>query len=143
MPPVQPERLDHLVLAVRELEPAMAAWARAFDIQAEGPVEPGGTHMRLAFLRMAEQVNGKEGAFLELVTPTTPVHRVSQHIEEQGEGMFSLSVQVEDLNAAVAELRANSLEVSDPEDGVLPNTRIARIPRASAHGVAVQLIERR
>jgi hypothetical protein len=98
--------------------------------------------MRLAFLNLAERVNGKDGAFIELVEPTTPGHRVAKHIDEQGEGMFSVSLQVADLDAAIAELRAAAVEVSDAEPGVLPRTRVARIPRASAHGVAVQLIER-
>lgn len=137
------QRLDHLVLAVQEIEPAARAWADALGLQAKPPVQPAGTHMELAFLPAGD-------AFLELVRPTSDTHRVARHIAERGEGMFSLSLVVDDLDAAVADLRARNVEVSDPEAGVLPHTRarpeqrrrVARIPRASAHGVAVQLIER-
>ena len=129
------ERLDHVVLAVDDIAAAADAWAHTFDLRAGPPERPAGTHMELAFLPL-------ENAFLELVRATTASHRVAQHVAEQGEGMFSLSLQVDDLAAAVATLRDKGLTVSDPEPGVLPETRVARIPRASAHGVAVQLIER-
>lgn len=132
------ERLDHLVLAVEQLGPALEAWQGAFDLAAEPPVRPAGTHMELAFLNF----EAPGGSFVELVRPTEERHRVARFLAERGEGMFSLSLQVPDLDAAVAELRARGLPVSDPEAGVLPETRVARIPRASGHGVAVQLIER-
>jgi hypothetical protein len=50
-------------------------------------------------------------------------------------------LEVDDLDATVAELRSRTVDVSDPEPGAWPNTRLARIPRGSAHGVAIQLIE--
>ena len=133
-------RLDHIVLAVQDSEPAISAWAETFGLPAEASIRPEGTHMELTFLPLS----GPDGlgAFLELVQPTTEDHRVARHIAEQGEGMFSISLQVDGLDATVRELRAKGATVSDPEAGVLPSSRIARIPRDSAHGVAVQLIER-
>lgn len=130
------QRIDHLVIAVQDMEAAAAAWAQTFGLKAEPAYQPAGTHMELALLPVGE------GAFLELVRPTTEEHRVARHIAERGEGLFSISLQVDDLDAAVRELREKGATVSDPEPGVLPDTRIARIPRDSAHGVAVQLIER-
>ena len=129
-------RLDHVVLAVDGIAAAAEAWARAFDLRATPPEQPAGTHMELAFLQL-------DNSFLELVRATEPGHSVAQHVAEHGEGMFSVSLEVDDLADAVAELRARGVEVSDPEPGVLPDTRVARIPRGSAHGVAVQLIQRR
>ena len=133
-------RLDHIVLAVQDSEPAISAWAEAFGLRAQAPIRPEGTHMELTFLPLS----GPDGlgAFLELVKPTTEDHRVARYLSVQGEGMFSVSLALDDLDATVRDLRARGATVSDPEAGVLPNSRIARIPRDSAHGVAVQLIER-
>ena len=130
------DRLDHLVFAVEEMVPALQDWAHAFDLQAEPPERPAGTHMELAFLPVGD-------AFMELVQATSPDHRVAKHVAGQGEGMFSISLEVADLDAAVRDLRSKDVPVSDPEPGVLPDTRISRIPRAAAHGTAVQLIERK
>jgi hypothetical protein len=106
-------------------------------------MQPDGTHMEIAPLLPANAEQDGAGAFLELVRATSADHRIARHVADVGEGMFSVSLQVDDLAAAVRDLRAKSIDVSAPEPGVLPNTIVARIPRARAHGVAVQLIERR
>ncbi|MGB2694520.1 MAG: VOC family protein [Dehalococcoidia bacterium] len=124
-------RLDHLVFAVENIDAAAEAWASTLGLKVESTVQPPNTHMELAFIPTGDN-------FLELVRPTTDSH----HIAERGEGMFSVALEVDDVDAAVAELRSKGVEISDPEAGVLPKTRVARIPRAAAHGVAVQLIER-
>lgn len=131
------ERLDHLVLAVHAIHDAAAAWRATLDLPSTAPHQPAGTHMQLAAIPL-----DNEGAFLELVQPTDPSHRVARFLANRGEGMFSISLQIDDLDATVAALRARGLPVSDPEPGVIPGTRVARIPRAQAFGVAVQLIER-
>ena len=129
------QRLDHLVFAVEELEGAAAAWAATFGLRAEPPYLPEGTHLELTRLPVGD-------AFLELVRPTRQGQRVARRMAERGEGMYSISLQVDDLDAAVRELRARGVTVSEPEPGVWPGTRLARIRRTSAHGVALQLIER-
>lgn len=137
------ERLDHLVLAVQELGPAIEAWAKTFGLQSEAPIQPEGSHLELAALPLGgPALSQVEGAFLELVRATTDDHPLARHLAEVGEGMFSISLQVDDLDAAVRDLRAKGVPVSHPEPGLLPETRVARVPRDYAHGVAVQMIER-
>jgi methylmalonyl-CoA epimerase len=134
------ERLDHLIIAVQQLHDAADAWARVLGLQADAPYHPESSHLELARLPLSDRAEG--GAYLELAQPTTADHRVARFIAERGEGMFSVSLEVAALDAAVRDLRARGLPVSEPEPGAWPGTRLARIPRASAHGVAVQLIER-
>jgi methylmalonyl-CoA epimerase len=149
-------RLDHLVIAVQQLHDAADAWARVLGLQADAPHHPERSHLELARLPLSDRAEG--GAFLELVADMgwgEPAlsdaealerlprsRRVARFIAERGEGMFSISLEVADLDAAVRDLRARGLPVSEPEPGAWPGTRLARIPRASAHGVAIQLIER-
>ena len=130
-------RLDHLIFATIDLEAAAQSWAETFGLRAQPPYQPEGSHLQLARIPLDDA-----GAFLELATPTTQDHRVARFLTERGQGMFSISVEVDDLDATVRDLRAKNVRVSDPEPGAWPNTRLARIPRANAHGVAVQLIER-
>lgn len=139
------KRLDHLVLAVHAITDALATWRHALDLPAGEPHRPDRTHMQIASLPLDSDAGG---AFLELVQPTDPSHRLARFLATTGEGMFSISLEVDDLDATVAALRARDLQggrklpVSDSEPGVYLGTRAARVPRASAHGVAVQLIER-
>ena len=148
-------RLDHLVLAVQTITDALAAWRDALELPTGEPHQPERTHMQIAGLPLDRSAGG---AFLELVQPTEPSHRVARFLAGRGEGMFSISLEVDDLDATVAALRARGIPVSDPipgpggggdrspersrRAGVYPGTRVARIPRTDAHGVAIQLIER-
>jgi catechol 2,3-dioxygenase-like lactoylglutathione lyase family enzyme len=132
-------RLDHLIFAVQALQDAAADWARVLGLHAEAPHQPEGSHLQLARIPLG---GGEQDAFLELAQPTTDQHRLARFIADRGEGMFSISLEVADLDAAVAGLRAKLVPVSDPEPGAWPGTRLARIPRGNAHGVAIQLIER-
>ena len=129
------KRLDHVVVAVRELEEAARAWERNLGLKAERVLEAAGSGVRLARLSVGD-------AFLELAQPLAPDHHLAAFMDERGEGMFSLSIEVDDLEAAVAELRGRGVQVSDPEPGVWEGTRLAHVSRESAHGVAIQLIER-
>jgi methylmalonyl-CoA epimerase len=128
-------RLDHVVVAVRELDEAARAWERSLGLKVERVFELAGSNVRLARLPAGN-------AALELAQPLTPDHPVAAFMDERGEGVFSLAIEVDDLEAAVAGLRDRGVEVSDPEPGVWEGTRLARVSRRSAHGVAIQLIER-
>jgi methylmalonyl-CoA/ethylmalonyl-CoA epimerase len=130
------KRLDHVVIAVRELEEAARTWEGNLGLKVERVFQPAGSRIRLASLLAGN-------AFLELAQPLAPDHRLAAFMDERGEGLFSLSIEVDDLEAAVAELRGRGVQVSDPEPGVWEGTRLARISRGSAHGVAIQLLERR
>lgn len=129
------KRLDHVVVAVRDLEGAAQAWERNLGLKAERVFQPTGSNVRLASLPAGN-------AFLELAQPLTPDHRLAAFMDERGEGVFSLAIEVDDLEAAVAELRGQGVQVSDPEPGVWEGTRLARIGRESGHGVAIQLLQR-
>jgi methylmalonyl-CoA epimerase len=129
------KRLDHVVVAVRDLEEAAQAWERNLGLKVERIFQPAGSNVRLASL-LAGNI------FLELAQPLTPDHRLAAFMDERGEGVFSLAIEVDDLEAAVAELRGRGVRVSDPEPGVWEGTRVAGISRESSHGVALQLLQR-
>ena len=129
------KRLDHVAVAVRELEEAAQAWERSLGLKAERVFQPAGSDVRLA-----KEPAGN--AFVELAQPLTPDHPLATFIDERGEGLFSLCIEVDDLEAAVAELRGRGVQVSDPEPGTWEAARLARISPESAHGVAIQLLER-
>ncbi|MBI1886671.1 MAG: VOC family protein [Chloroflexi bacterium] len=131
------KRIDHVVIATEDLEDAAAKWERNLGLEVTERVgRPLGSGFKVARLPVGD-------AFLELVQPLAAEGRFAEQFSERGEGLFSVSIEVDDLDAAVAHLRASGARVSPPEPGIWPNTRVARINQASAHGVSIQLIERR
>ena len=130
-----PRALDHVVLSTSDSFATAAKWSDALGLQVLETHQPEGSHLRLAKLPVGS-------AFVELAQPLTADHRLARSIDERGPGMFSISVEVDDLDAAVADLRSKGVPVSDAEEGVWRGTRLARINKQAANGVSIQLIER-
>jgi catechol 2,3-dioxygenase-like lactoylglutathione lyase family enzyme len=127
--------LDHVVVSAMDLDATVAKWGETLGLRGGTPAQPAGANFRVATLDAGN-------AFVELVQPLTEDHRIAATIAERGQGMYSISVRVDSLDAAVADLQAKGIAVSAPEPGIWPGTRVARINKASANGVSIQLIER-
>jgi methylmalonyl-CoA epimerase len=127
--------LDHVVLAAQDADAAAARFRDLLGLGTRQVVEPDGTHMRIADIPAGN-------CFVEVVQPLTEDHRVARWLAERGGGMFSISLEVDSIDAAVADLRAKGMPVSDVEAGVWAGTRVGRINRGATSGVSIQLIER-
>jgi methylmalonyl-CoA/ethylmalonyl-CoA epimerase len=132
-------RLHHVVFAVQDLEQAARTWAETLGLQRGASVRPSGSDLELAPLPLGDPARD---AFCELVVALAPEQRLTPFLEERGEGMLSLSLEVDDLDAAVAGLRAQGVAIDHPEPGLLPDTRVARLAPSATHGVRLQLLAR-
>ncbi len=131
------QRIDHVVIATEDLADSARRLEANLGLVAEAPVSrPLGSGFEVARLPVGD-------AFLELVQPVADEGRFAEQFRERGEGMFSISVEVDDLEGAVSYLRDKGARVSDSEPGIWPGTRVARISHSSTHGVSIQLIQRR
>jgi catechol 2,3-dioxygenase-like lactoylglutathione lyase family enzyme len=128
--------LDHVVLATPDLEATAAKWASTLGLAVtdRGTIEARGA--RPGFT-MAKLPAGN--AFVELISPIQPP---TSTLQPPAQGMFSISIEVDDLDAAVRDLRAKGVLVSDPVPGAWPNTRTVQVNRQAANGVSLQLLQR-
>jgi len=134
---VKLKKLDHVVVATEDLEDALRLWERNVGLKPDASLDrPLGAGFKVARLPIGE-------SFLELVQPVATEGRFYQQFQERGEGMFSISIEVEDLDEAVEFLRGKGAKVSNPEASIWPGARLARINQSSTHGVSIQLIERK
>ncbi len=130
------KKLDHVVIATRDLEDALRLWNRNVGLKPDASLDkPLGAGFKVARLPIGD-------SFLELVQPVAQEGRFFEQVRERGEGLFSISVQVEDLAEAVAFLRGKNVKVSDPEPSIWPGARLSRVNHDYTHGVSIQLIER-
>jgi catechol 2,3-dioxygenase-like lactoylglutathione lyase family enzyme len=130
------KKLDHVIIATTDLEDALKKWEHCVGLTEDKTLEhPLGAGFKAASLPIGE-------SFIELVQPDGE-GRFAEQVAERGEGLFSISVRVDDLDDAVAYLRDKGATVSDPEPSIWPGARLARINQGSTHGVSIQLIERK
>jgi catechol 2,3-dioxygenase-like lactoylglutathione lyase family enzyme len=131
------KKLDHVIIATEDLENAKALWEKNIGLKEDASMDrPLGAGFKVARLPIGQ-------AFLELVQPVAREGRFFEQFQERGEGMFSISVEVEDLDDAVSFLTGRGVKVSEPEASIWPGARLARINHEYTHGVSIQLIERR
>ncbi len=127
--------LDHIALAVPDLDAAVAGYGKLFGLKPGGTLESKEMGLKAVMLPVGD-------AFVELLTATGPDTPLGKRIAESGEGMLTLAIEVRSLDGAVAHLRSKGVLVSDATPGPIANTRIARVAPEAAHGAALQLIER-
>lgn len=131
------KKLDHVVIATEDLEDALRLWERNVGLRPDASLDkPLGAGFKVARLPIGE-------SFLELVQPVAREGRFYEQVQERGEGLFSISVEVEDLDEAVSFLKGKGVKVSEPEPSIWPGARLARINHEYTHGVSIQLIERK
>jgi len=132
--------VDHLVVAVPELEAATRSYRDLGFTVVPGGRHPVGTHNTL--------IAFEDGAYLELIAfyEPSPAHRWWTSLQLGG-GLVDFCCRTDDLPADTAALRRAGVEVDDPRpqsrarpDGYTVRWRLA-IPRGTHRGVAPFLIE--
>ena len=132
--------IDHLVIAVRDLDAAVASYTQLGFTVVPGGRHPVGTHnVLIAFT---------DGAYIELIAfyEPSPSHKWWGPLQRGG-GLVDFCMQTDDLAADTAALRAAGLPIDDPSP--LSRTRpdgyqlrwVLSIPREGGRGVAPFLIQ--
>jgi methylmalonyl-CoA epimerase len=126
-------KVDHLGIAVRDLAEAIEAY-RALGFEVESVHEVPTEKVRAAFLPVGE-------ARLELLEPTEPGSVIARFLEKRS-GLHHVCVLVEDIEKALAELKAAGATLLDerPRPGA-GGSRVAFVHPRSAAGVLLELKE--
>jgi methylmalonyl-CoA/ethylmalonyl-CoA epimerase len=127
------KKIDHLGIAVKDLAKAVQAYeALGFTVEARHDVPT--ERVRTAFLPVGE-------SHLELLEPTDPSSVIARFLEKRS-GLHHVCVLVEDIEAALAELKARGVPVLDetPRIGA-GGCRVAFVHPRGAAGVLLELKE--
>jgi methylmalonyl-CoA/ethylmalonyl-CoA epimerase len=127
----KPLRIDHLGIAVPSLDAAVAAYeALGFRVEARHDVPS--EKVRTAFLPVGE-------SRLELLEPSDPSSLIARFLERRS-GLHHVCVLVEDLEAALAELKARGVPLVDEAPRVgAGGCRVAFVHPKGAAGVLLEL----
>src|SRR5712691_10322035 len=129
------KKVDHLGIAVKDLAEAVSAYeALGFRVEATHDVPT--EKVRAAFLPVGE-------SHLELLEPTDPTSVIVRFLEKRS-GVHHLCVLVEDIDEALAELKARGVPLVDerPRPGA-GGCRVAFVHPRGAAGVLLELKESR
>jgi LAO/AO transport system kinase len=125
--------LDHVGIAVSDLEAAVAFYRDALGLTPDAPEEVASQRVRAHFIPAGE-------AALELLEATADDSPIAKYLSRRGPGLHHITLRVRDIHAALDRLRARGVRLIDdaPRPGA-HGSLVAFIHPASAHGVLVEL----
>lgn len=129
------KRIEHIAIAVKSMAPLKAILEDKLGIKMEYEEDLPEYHTKLQMYPVGE-------TYLELLESDRPDTGTSKWIAERGEGLFHICLEVEDIDAAVAELRAKGMTFQQqaPKTGHGGSRIIFLDPKATG-GLVIELAE--
>jgi methylmalonyl-CoA/ethylmalonyl-CoA epimerase len=128
-------RIDHIGVAVEEIEPALELYGDGFELVL--------THREVIEEQGVEAVLLDVGEnHVELLAPLAPDTPVGKFLARQGPGLHHVAYQVADIDATLQALKRAGLQLIDQEPRTgIRGSRVAFMhPRATA-GVLTEIVE--
>ena len=127
--------IDHIAIAVHDLEAAIAYYRDTYGAEVEHReiVERDGVEE--ALLKVAQ-------SYIQLLTPSRPDSTVAKYLEKKGEGLHHVGYRVADCAVALAAVKASGGKVLDDEPR--PGSRgttVAFIHPKTTFGTLVELVQ--
>ena len=125
--------LDHIGIAVANLEEALSFYRDALGLEIEPPEDVPSQHVRAHFIPAGESA-------LELLEATDSESPIAKYVARRGPGLHHITLRVDDIAGALASLKGRGVRLIDdtPRPGA-HGSLVAFIHPSSAHGVLVEL----
>ncbi|OGQ88044.1 MAG: methylmalonyl-CoA epimerase, partial [Deltaproteobacteria bacterium RIFOXYC2_FULL_48_10] len=129
-------KIDHLGVAVSSIDAKKNFWTDVLGLTLEGTETIHEQKVTTAFLPVGESE-------VELLESTSEDGPVAKYIEKRGEGIQHVAFRVENIEEALAELKAKGIALIDqtPRIGA-GGAKIAFLHPKATSGVLVELCER-
>ena len=129
-------KIDHLGIAVKSIDEGKRFWTDALGLEFEGSETVAEQKVTTAFFPVGESE-------VELLESTSPDGPVAKYIEKKGQGIQHVAFRVENVEAALEELKAKGIQLIDQKPRIgAGGAKIAFLHPKATNGVLVELCER-
>jgi methylmalonyl-CoA epimerase len=127
--------IDHIGVAVDDLEGAIELYRDRMGMREQHRETVEAFAVEAVLLEVG-------GSHVELLRPTDPASAVGRFLEKNGPGMHHVAYRVEDIDAALDQVRSAGLRLIDerPRTGIR-GSRVAFLHPRSTEGVLTELVE--
>jgi methylmalonyl-CoA/ethylmalonyl-CoA epimerase len=128
-------RIDHIGVAVEEIEPALELWRDRFQLEV--------AHREVVQEQGVEAVLLDVGEnHVELLAPLGEETPVGRFLAKNGQGLHHVAYQVTDIDATLAVLREAGLDLIDEQPRVgIRGSRVAFLHPRGTGGVLTEIVE--
>lgn len=129
------KKIAHLGIAVKDLEAAKNFYQDVLGLECVGEEVVPSQKVKTAFIPVSE-------VSIELLESIDPDGPIAKAVEKRGEGIHHIAYEVEDIEAALADMKAKGVRLIDeqPRQGA-HGAKIAFIHPKASLGVLVELCE--
>ena len=130
-------KIDHIGIAVKSIDAAKQLYSGLFGFTHVGSETAAEQKVTTAFFPVGDTE-------VELLEPISPDSPIAKHLEKKGEGVQHIAFRVENLEEALAELKAKGIHSIDekPRHGA-GGAKIAFLHPQSTFGVLIELCEKK
>lgn len=128
-------KVSHISIACRDIERHLKLFSEAFGMPHGDTIEVPSQGVRVAFIELPN-------VRIELIAPLDDQANLNKFLEKRGEGIHHISLAVDNVAAALAELAENGIEGIDkkPRPGA-EGKPVAFLHPKSTGGVLIELEE--
>jgi methylmalonyl-CoA epimerase len=127
--------IDHVAIAVNDIEAAVAWYAEVFDATVEHREVVESDGVEEALIRVAD-------SYVQLLTPTRDDSPVAKFLAKRGEGLHHVAYRVLDCAATLEALKRSGARVIDesPRPGSR-GTTVAFVHPSASFGTLIELVQ--
>jgi methylmalonyl-CoA epimerase len=125
--------LDHIGIAVQDVDKALAFYRDALGLEVEAPEEVRTQRVRAHFIPVGQSA-------LELLEATAADSPIAKFVDKRGPGIHHVTLRVDDIKGTLDHLKARGVRLVDeaPRPGA-EGAQVAFIHPSATHGVLVEL----
>ncbi len=129
-------KIDHLGIAVSSIEKGKNFWTDILGLTYEGSETVAEQKVTTAFFPVGESE-------VELLESTDEDGPIAKYIAKRGEGIQHVALRVEDIEAALEELKQKGVQLIDQKPRIgAGGAKIAFLHPKATNGVLVELCQR-
>ncbi len=130
-------KISHLGIATKGIDEALKFWEGALGLENVHTETVEDQKVRVAMLPLGE-------TNIELLEPTTEDSPIAKFLEKRGGGIHHIAVEVENIEASLAKLKAEGMRLIDEKPRVgAEGCLVAFVHPSSAGGVLMELVQKK
>jgi LAO/AO transport system kinase len=130
-----PQYINHLGIATKGIDEALGFWEGALGLENAHIEIVEDQKVRVAMLPLGE-------SRIELLEPTSVDSPISKFLEKRGGGIHHIAVEVNDIAASLAKLKAKGVRLIDESPRIgAEGCLVAFVHPSSANGVLLELVQ--
>ncbi len=128
-------KINHLGIATKGIDEALKFWSDALGLENVHTEIVEDQKVRVAMLPIGE-------SRVELLEPTSDDSPISKFLEKRGPGIHHIAVEVDDIEASLAQLKAKGMRLIDESPRIgAEGCLVAFVHPAATNGVLLELVQ--